>query len=557
MKRCPACRRDYTDETLNFCLEDGVWLVDGASNDEPATALLPEPVAVATAFRRTGVTGESPTRIFDNADPGSAESSQLKTPSRRKFLIIAVVLVIAVSIGGYLYYSRGMAKQIGSIAVMPFTNDGGNPEFEYLSDGMTETLIASLSQLPGLNVKARSSVFRYKGKDASPQTIGKELNVQAVLNGRVIQRGQDLILNVELIDAQTENVLWTENYTRKMSNLVSLQSEIARDLSQKLKTKLSGSDEQKLAKNHTENAEAYRLYLLGKSYWNKRGSKNIETAVGYYQQAISIDPNFALAFAGLAEAYAQPAQQPTGMPKARAAALKALELDDGLAEAHAALARVLLDHDYDFPGAERELLRAIDLNPNYGQAHIRYGNLLANLGKFEAAEAEYRRGLELEPLSPGFNAGYGQMLTKARRYDDAIAQLKTALEFDQDFFLTHTALSAAYQLKGNYAASVEERARSAEGLGNPQDAALIRESFAKGGWEGYLRAMTRDGQESQEGYISFLIALGEKDKAFAELNKEYENRFFGLALIKVHPQYDLLRDDPRFAELLKKVGFPE
>jgi eukaryotic-like serine/threonine-protein kinase len=552
VKHCPECNKNYADPTLSFCLNDGSPLVYGQAVEEPATAILPE-TGIATG---TDAPGESPTRIFDASDPGSAERSQPKTPSQKMFLIVAVLLAIAIGIGGYWYYGRGVTKQIESIAVMPFTNEGGNAEFEYLSDGIAESLIASLSQLPNLNVKARSSVFRYKGKDVNPQTIGKELSVQALLNGRVVQRGQDLILNVELIDVETENVLWTENYARKMSNLVTLQSEIASDLSQKLKTKLSGTDEQKLAKIYTENAEAYRLYLLGKSYWNKRGPKNIEIAIGYYQQAINLDPNFALAFAGLAEAYAQPSQQPTGMTKARAAALKALELDDSLAEAHVAFARVLVDHDYDFSGAAHELRKAIELNPNHGQAHSRYGALLANLGRFDAAEAEYRRSLELEPVSPVINAGFGLMLIRARRYEEAIAQLKKAVELDPNFFLTHSILSDAYQLTGDYAASVEERARSADAAGNPQSGALMRESFAKGGWEGFLRAMTRDGQQ-REVRINFLIALGEKDQAFAALNEAYEDRSSGIAGIKVNPLFDPLRDDPRFAELLKKVGFPD
>ncbi len=277
-----------------------------ASIDEPATAIL----------READVSGEDATRTFD---PGNNNLRAKQVRMQRLILGVAAAVVVVAVLGwlGYRYYGGSKMRQIESIAVMPFVNESGNPEVEYLSDGMTETLIASLLQLPDINVKARSSVFRYKGKDTNPQTVGKELNVQAILNGRVIQRGQDLILNVELIDVETENALWTENYTRKMSNLVSLQNEIARDLSQKLKTKLSGTDEQKLAKNYTENAEAYRLYLLGKSYWNKRGPKNIEIAIGYYQQAINLDANFALAFAGLAEAYAQPSQQPPGMAKAR------------------------------------------------------------------------------------------------------------------------------------------------------------------------------------------------------------------------------------------------
>jgi TolB-like protein/Tfp pilus assembly protein PilF len=482
------------------------------------------------------------------------------TASNRNSIIagvVGIILVTALGIGGYLYYGRNSNKQIESIAVMPFVNESGDPDVEYLSDGMTEALIGSLQQIPKLNVKARSSVIRYKGKETDAQTIGRDLNVQAILNGRVVQHGQALTLYVELVDARTENSLWRHSYDKAMTDLVSLKNDIARDVAEGLKIKLSGEDEKRLAKNYTANAEAYRLYLLGRSYWNKRGSDNIEKAIGCFQQAIDIDPNFALAFAGLAEAYAQPSQQPAGMPKARQAAQRALSLADGLAEAHTAIARVFTEHDFNFSAAEQELQRALALDPGNAQANLRYGSLLANMGRFEAAETKYRRALELEPLSPGINTGYGSMLTYARRYDDAIAQLKKAVELDQNFFLAHSALSAAYQLKGNYSDSVEERARYFELNGKLQFAASIRESFVKDGWEGYLRNMTGPGAEESFARAPYYAALGEKDEAFTVLNDAFERRSFVLVNIKVNPLLDPLRDDPRYDELVKKIGFPE
>jgi tetratricopeptide (TPR) repeat protein len=345
-----------------------------------------------------------------------------------------------------------------------------------------------------------------------------------------------------------------------MANLVSLQTDVARDLLQKLKTKLSSADEQKLAKSYTDNPEAYDLYLQGMSFWNKRTRRNVEISIGFFQRAINVDPNFALAYSGLAEAYAQPSQQPQGMPRAREAALKALSLDQNLAEAHLALARVLATYDYDFAGSERECLRAIELNPNLALAHSRYGTHLMFLGKFEPAERELRRALELEPLSPIINFAYGGLLIASRRYDEAIAHLKKSLELDEEYWLAHANLARAHQLKRNYQASIEERVRVAEINENTKLAAGIRESFERGGWEGYQRFAIREFEGDRRGFYAAsrdYADLGEKDKAFAALNTAYENRESDLLWVKVDPLLDPLRNDPRFQELLKKIGFPE
>src|SRR5882672_10148283 len=279
--------------------------------------------------------------------------------------IIGVLLVGVILTAGYFtFVSRGgSTKQIGSIAVMPFVNESGNADVEYLSDGMTEPLIRSLSQLPNLNVKARSSVFRYKGKETDAKTIGKESGVQAVLNGRVIQRGDQLSLNLELIDAQTENVIWTDRYDRKSSDLVSLQNEIARDVSGKLKIKLTSAEELKLAKNYAVDPEAYRLYLQGRFYWNKRTKSEVEKAVVFFKQAIERDPNFALGYVGLADS-----DEDTDRPVKKEYIRRALEIDDNLAEAHASLGYQYMCAD-DWAASERELKRAMELNRNYPQAY--------------------------------------------------------------------------------------------------------------------------------------------------------------------------------------------
>ena len=397
------------------------------------------------------------------------------------------------------------------------------------------------------------------------QTIGKELNVQAILNGRVVQRGQDLILYVELVDAATENVLWKQTYNKTMTNLVALQNDIARDVADKLRVKLSGADEQKLAKNYTMNPEAYQFYLRGRFYWNKRTAQDLQKALEYFSQAIALDRNYALAYSGVADCFVLLSNMGGAMPregmlKAREAALTALSLDDHLAEAHASLGIILCDYDYDFAGAEREYQRAIELNPNYATAHHFYGNLLSHLGKPDDSFAEFQRALELDPLSLVVNRMYGESLFYARRYDESIAQLLKTLELNSNFTLTHLSLSNAYQLKGNYAAAVEEFAKEEDVKNKFEDEALVRESFAKGGWPGFLRAMTgphRPEHLEFYGVARFHAALGEKDQAFAELNKSYEKRENSLVSLKVDPRLDSLRDDPRFAELMRRMGLTQ
>jgi len=479
---------------------------------------------------------------------------------------LTLLLLLLVAIGGYFALSgRRRSGPIESLAVMPFVNASGNAEAEYLSDGMTETLIGSLSQLPNLNVKARSSVFRYKGKEFDLPKIAQELKVQAILTGRVVQRGDQMTLSLELVDTQTENAIWSEQYNRKQTDLISLQTEIALDVSQKLRTKLSGADQQRLTKKYTENPEAYKLYLQGSFYANRRLAKDVQKAVENFQQAIAIDPKYALAYAGLADAYMfltlygdTPANE--ALPKARETVSKALALDNTLAEPHATLGVILFFQDRDSNAWERETKRALELNPNQANVHRRNGLRLMWLGRYEEALAAYRRALELEPLSSVANLNYGMCLFYAGRYDESDAQLKQTLSLDANFWYTHYHLFNAYRCKGDHSAAIEALAKSQELKDEPDAAKLIRESFAKGGWPGFLRTVT--GERTRAKLSPYVLAtlqaeLGEKDKAFALLNETYEKRDQFIAFAKIDPLMNPLRADPRFQELLKKVGFPQ
>jgi adenylate cyclase len=577
MKRCPQCHRVESDDALAFCRADGAPLVnDSSSLDSEAgtarlgsapvateieTSLLPH-TADAAMSRAT-----APTTALPLQQP-TGTTRELTRPKRRRVLIAGVFLVAAVSaVAGYFYLTRKDKRAIQSIAVMPFVNESGNADAEYLSDGMTETLISSLSQLPNLNVKARSSVFRYKGKETDAKTVGRELNVQAILNGRVVQRGDALTLGLELVDAQTENVIWSEQYNRRQADLVNLQSEIARDVSSKLKLRLSGADAEKVAKTYTTDPEAYRLYLQGRFYWNKREEKEFRKAVEYFNQAVARDPNYALAFSGLADSYALlysfGFMPPTeAIPKARDFARRASSLDGSLAEPHATLGYVLVSYDYEFAGSEREFRRAIELNPNYATARQWYGELLTYVGRFDEASAEYRRALEIEPLSLPINWDYGRFLYNTRRFDDALAQHQKTIELDPGFARAHRTLGEVYRVRGDYASAVEERAKFFDLIGQPQNGALIRAIFAKEGWLGFLRLVVAENSPLKDSNNNWVFAkayvgLGEKDKALAELNKAYENRISSVLWLKVEPQLDPLRDDPRFQELLKRVGFPQ
>ena len=575
MKRCPQCNRLEADDALAFCRVDGVPLIadtSGAELDAGTMKLDSGSVAAEAATNRlvdaktdiSNVRSTAPTTLLPE------RTEKLVKPKGRWILLVscfAILIIVGAAYAYYVAHKRNTA--ISSIAVMPFVNEGGNPDLEYLSDGMTETLISSLSQLPNLSVKARSSVFRYKGKDTNAQTIGKELNVQAILNGRVIQRGDQLDLNVELVEAATENVLWSQQYNRKQADLVALQSEIARDVSSKLKSQLSSADVAKVEKNYTSNTDAYQLYLKGKFYWNKRTGDSLKQAVDFYQQAIEKDPNFALAYSGLAETYVlfssyDIASGADSMPQAKAAALRALAIDDSLAEAHTALGFYLSNYDWDRAGSEKEYRRAIELKPNYATAHHWFGADLANIKRFDDSLTELRRAEELDPLSPIIGTNLGDTLLLARQFDEAIAQYKRTLVSTPNFVYAHLALGRAYGSKGMYPEAIAETRRAIELNFGASAKGYLGLWLAKSGKrDEAVKLLDELRQEATKNYIQgdtialIYIGLGDKAEALNWLEKHMLTHAETASSYAVSPQLDELRSEPRFQAMLKKMNLPE
>jgi len=594
MKRCPQCGREY-DNTMMFCLDDGAELLYGpGASVEPATAILTEPPASAggqfddepqaAILHSTAAPGEAATRAQihtteqtavlprgSEAEPrgsldGLSEKLSLSANRAAKPLavLIGAVLILIGGFFGYRYFSP--AKQIDSIAVMPFVNESGNAEVEYLSDGMTETLISSLTKLPNLNVKSRSSVFRYKGKETDAKTIGNELNVQSILNGRVAQRGDQLTLSLELVDAATDNAIWSQQYSRKQSDLVSLQSEIARDVSGKLQSRLSGADVAKVGKTSTTDPEAYQLYLKGRFQWNRRTPESLKQAVDFFEQAIAKDANYALAYSGMAETYVLFANYSVALPKesmpnAKAAALRAIELDDSIAEAHVALGMYYADFAWNQQAAEREFRRAIELNPNYATAHQQFGiHCLTAMGRLDEAIAEGKRAEELDPVSPIIGADLGNVLMRARRFDESIAQLNRVLALDPNFWVAYWYLGMAYDGKQQHAEAIAAYRTALAASNDPWVKSLLVRSLAKSGNRSEaVKLLEELRSESASRYVSgsslavAYAALGERDKAFISLEKDFIDRASRPGVFSILSIWDDLRDDPRFAALIQRV----
>jgi eukaryotic-like serine/threonine-protein kinase len=539
----------------------------------------PESIDRASVERASGATAVT-------APPSPAQTDDLsaaKTQSSAGYIVgkitrhklkaaIAVAVVVAAAAVSYLYLSAPNSKAaINSIAVLPFINESGNADVEYLSDGMTELLINSLSQLPHLSVKARSSVFRYKGKDIEPQQVGSQLSVQAILNGRVVQRGDNLTLSLELVDARTGNQLWGEQYNRKLTDLVVLQSEIARDVSEKLRLRLTSTEQQRLAKRGTENTEAYQAYLKGRYYWNKGLAPGYAKSREYFQQAIDLDPTYALAYSGLADYYGfasavglLPPNE--NWPKAEAAANKALALDDTLAETYNPLAAVKLYYYRDWPAAERYFRRAIDLNPNYAEVRLHYAQCLVRLGRGEEALAEVQRAIELDSLSVRANANWASILFSMRQYDRAIDQFRKTLELDPNVAPVHESLGYAFEQKGMYVEAIAEWSKALTLSGAGEQASSLERTYAASGFETAVRALTQQRLEKLNerlkrgeyvpaiDYVTAYIRLGDKEQGFVWLDKAVQERNGSALEIKVNPIYDKLHDDPRFQDLMARAG---
>jgi TolB-like protein/Tfp pilus assembly protein PilF/predicted Ser/Thr protein kinase len=518
-------------------------------------------------------------RLKRDTDSGRMETITAKAPViqprpwwRAKGALAGggVALVALVVIATWLVVIRGRGEAIDSVAVLPFVNAISDPDTEYLSDGITETLIGQLSQIPRLKVMARSTVFRYKGSNIDPQQIGRDLDVRAVLTGRVSQRGEMLTISMELVNVRDGSELWGEQYNRNLADILAVQGDIAREVTNKLRLRLAGEEEKRLTKQFTENNEAYQLYLKGRYYWNKRTPDGIQKAIEYFKESIEKDPSYALAYAGLADCYhvpANPLPPREKMPLAKAAAKKALQLDDTLVEAHATLARVLFVYDWDWTAAEKEFKRAIELNPRYAPAHQWYGSYLSATGRFHEADAEQKRALELEPLSLVINFEVALASYFSRNYDLAIDQFQKTLELDQNFPPPLAYLPAAYEQNGKFDEAIVGLQRAISLTSGPYKIlamASLGHVYAVSGRKTEAHKILAELQKlSEHGYVPahdvalIYAGLSERNKAFAWLDKAYEEHSFSLGHLKVEPRFDPLRSDPRFADLLRRIGLPQ
>lgn len=494
----------------------------------------------------------------------------------KKILIIVSLLAFFSIVGGLLifgYKTRSSTAPINnqsvkSVAVLPFVINSDNADAEYLSAGLTETLINKLSQMPEISVKARNSVFFYQGKNIDAQTAGRELSVQTVFVGFVAEHGNNIRVDLEMIDSNTGNQVWGEQYNCNNGDLIALQNEMSRDVIKKLQTPLSGANENLLAKNYTQNVAAYQSYLKGRFYWNKRTGKDLQKSIEYFERAVALDPNYALAYAGLADSYVllsgyAVSTPRESFPKAEESAKKALEIDDSIAEAHTALGYALFNYDWNFEASEKEMHRAVELNPNYSTAHHWYGN--ANLlaaGRFEESIAELERARELDPLSLIINADLATSYLYARQIDKAIEQYQKTIEMDENFYYAHTYLGRAYLAKNSFQQAVLEL-QKAQTLGDdPRILMLFARTYTA--WNkkeealNYLDKLTK---MSEQRYVSpYYFALvyagfNQNDEAFKWLEKALQEHEGRMSMIKVDPLLDNLRSDARFQDLVKRVGF--
>ena len=457
-------------------------------------------------------------------------------------------------------------KAIDSLAILPLANGGNDPDAEYLSDGITESIIKNLSQLSKLRVMARSTVFRYKGREVDAQTAGLELGVSAVLTGRVLLRGDSLIIKTELVDTRDGSQLWGEHYNRKLSDIFAVEEEISTEISEKLRLKLSREQKKKLTRRYTDNTEAYQTYLKGRFYWNKRTEDGLRRGIEYFQQAIDLDPGYALAYAGLADSYnllaGYSALSPReAFPRAKAAARKALEIDDTLAEAHTSLAFVMLAYDWDWAGAERTFKRAISLDPAYATAHHWYALLLVATSRTVEGVNEVKRAQELEPLSLAISTGLGFVHHLNRNYDQAIEAFRKTLEMEPAFTLARRRLAQTYLAKGEFKQAVSEIEKAAAVSPDTETLAALGQAYAvTGNREEAKRLLDQLAALSSHKYIpAFFLAriyigLGEKDLALEYLEKAYDERYGMLAYLRQEAAFDSLHSDQRFQAFVERVG---
>jgi len=575
MKRCPQCNRVETDATLKFCRDDGTALVVdssphasepgtmrlGSDGPEIETSLLPHRTE-SNVNRPTGPTNVLPPQQLPVA------TKQLPKSDRRKSVIAvgAVMLVISLAFIATKIIAPKKEKSIESVAVLPFENKSGNADSEYLSDGLAESLIYRLSQLSNLKVTPRSSAFRYKGKDADAEKIGNELGVDAVMSGRLTQRGDDLVISVDLIDVRNKKTLWGEQFQRRMSDLLATQGEIAAAIADKLQLRLSGNDSKGITKQYTSNNEAYQLYLQGRYFWNKRSSDNLKRATELLRAATQKDPNFALAYAGLADCYAVSyyyvGERPREiMPLAKTYAAKAIELDPTLAEPHATLGFTAWLLDWDKVEAEKEFRRAIELNPNYPTAHHWYSRYLRGRGRLDEAFREIKRAEELDPLSLVIINNLAEVSIDRGDLNSAANECQRMIDLDPNFWAAHQTLGIVMVRQGRYDEALAEGQKSAQ-LSTRSNAslALLGHIYGRLGRRSEANEIIKELEKryteklADARDLAVAYAGHSKDEAFAWLEKAFADHSVFIMFLKLEPLLEPLQRDARWNDLERRVG---
>jgi serine/threonine protein kinase/tetratricopeptide (TPR) repeat protein len=513
------------------------------------------------------------------SSPSSSAVAEPRAVGQGKFrkivvpIVLVGIVVMAVA-GAWYWYGRTKTTQIESIAVIPFATVGGDADTDFLSDGLTESLMASLAHVPQLKVKSRNSVFRYKGKDIDVQKVGKDLTVDALLTGRVVQHGDTVQVSAELTSVQDNTEIWGEQYERKSSGIISLQQQIAGDIADKLRSKLTGAEKQQVTRQGTQNAEAYQLYVKGRYNWNKRTEASINTAISYFNQAIDKDPSYALAYSGVADAYgvlsAFGGDPSEIIPKSRAAAAKALELDPTLARPHAVLGLIKMQYDWDFSGGEAEFRKALELDPSDATAHQWFSQSLSYIGgRAQEAIEEGTRARQLDPLSPIIGYAEAEAYTYNHQFDKAIEMDRKVIADNPTFGVAHLGVALASWGEHNYPQAIQESqlyAQLADDKPYADYAAALDSGFRSGGWPSaahkaieVLLAQRKAKTNYTAPYqIAALYAdIGDKDSAFEWLNTAFQERCVTVVTVRVDPAFDSLRADPRYTELVRKMGFPQ
>ncbi|HXN93590.1 MAG TPA: protein kinase [Candidatus Acidoferrales bacterium] len=482
-------------------------------------------------------------------------------------LSIAVVLALALLFSG----QKIKPATMDSVAVLPFINATGDPNAEYLSEGITQDLVSTLSQLPNLKVVSLASAYRYKGKSIDPPTVARELGVHTILTGRMLERNDNVSISAEFVDAEHDRVMWSKQYQWRLADVPNIQTQITQDITENLKMNLSGAEKSRMAQRPTENGEAYQLYLRGRFYWNKRTAEGVNKATGYFQQAIDRDPNYALAYAGLADCYYVTffnnftISQAESAAKSRAAATRALDLDPSLAETHVSMGQVLEIFDWEFAGAEREFRRALVINPGYATGLQWYAELLENLARYDEALATIRRAQEADPFSLIINAVHGQILSRSGRTREAVAQFQKTLDLERNFPLGHFLFGLALVRDGKNEQAMKEFEQAVQSSPeSPVYRGMLAYAYAQTGRIEDARKILGDviqeaksDRASWQDVAGIYAALGEKDHAFAALEMAFQRRDSRMTMLLDHEALISLRGDPRFSDLARRVGLPQ